>query len=387
MLLSLYRFRVEARDDLFRVLERLGDRLWIPYQVGLEFHRNRLSVIAAQENYFSTTRNELTTAVNTYVEKLRSFSGRIAFQEHGQRLEGAIRHAHGMVIDKIRKAKRITRYLKGHDSDSILARLEKLLANRTGNSMEPSELDSARKEALRRVAEKIPPGYMDKPKGDPTGDYLLWVQLKQEASRRKLPTVLITDDRKEDWYRREHGMTLGARRELREEMQAEAGVAFLAMTTETFLIKAKNYLDVTVNPDTVAQAKDLSAQHPTGPAEPANVVMFSGARSHVGDQSPMKRQLLLHGLDETRLQLEDIYRNAREIDAEIKLHEQMLDMDSVYMERLKPEAALTKRLQAESEIRALYDRQAMVVRIRDQAEAEIAAAMQIHLRGSKASES
>ena len=104
VLLSLYRFRVEARDDPFRVLERLGDRLWIPYQVGLEFHRNRLSVIAAQENYFSTTRNELTTAVNTYVEKLRSFSGRIAFQEHGQRLEGAIRHAHGMVIDEIRKA-------------------------------------------------------------------------------------------------------------------------------------------------------------------------------------------------------------------------------------------------------------------------------------------
>jgi hypothetical protein len=98
---------------------------------------------------------------------------------------------------------------------------------------------------------------MDKAKPDPTGDYLVWKQLMQEAGKRKRSTVLITDDRKEDWYRREHGLTLGARYELREEMMSEAGVPFLIMTTETFLLHARDYLNVAVSPETVDQAKEL----------------------------------------------------------------------------------------------------------------------------------
>jgi PIN like domain len=123
--------------------------------------------------------------------------------------------------------------------------------------MEPGELETARKEARRRVEARVPPGYMDKAKPDPTGDYLVWKQPMQEAGKRKRSTVLITDDRKEDWYRREHGLTLGARYELREEMMSEAGVPFLIMTTETFLLHAREYLNVVVSPETVDQAKEL----------------------------------------------------------------------------------------------------------------------------------
>jgi hypothetical protein len=38
-LLNLYRYTERTRDDLFRVLESLGTRLWIPHQVMLEFWR------------------------------------------------------------------------------------------------------------------------------------------------------------------------------------------------------------------------------------------------------------------------------------------------------------------------------------------------------------
>jgi PIN like domain len=262
VLLSLYRFQSEARDDLFRALERLEDRLWVPYQVALEFHRKRLSVIDAQEKYFGATREELNSAVKTYIEKVKAFSGRIALTKEREReLETAIFAVHKMVIEDVDKAESSNDVqLSTLNSDEVLTRLEDLLVNRVGAAMGPSELGEARKEALRRVEAKIPPGYMDKAKADPTGDYLVWAQLKQEAGKRKLPTVFITDDRKEDWYRREHGMTLGARLELREEMQAEAGVPFLVMTTETFLLQAKKYLDVAVSPQTMDQAKDLPSR-------------------------------------------------------------------------------------------------------------------------------
>ena len=46
VLLSAYRFAPTAREELLAAIEQLGDRVWVPHQVGLEFHRNRYSVIA-----------------------------------------------------------------------------------------------------------------------------------------------------------------------------------------------------------------------------------------------------------------------------------------------------------------------------------------------------
>ena len=102
-----------------------------------------------------------------------------------------------------------------------------------------------------------PPGYRDSGKADATGDYLIFRQLMNEAKECKLPVVFITDDEKTDWYRREHDIPLGPRYELREEMIAEAGVPFVIMTTERFLLHAEKYLNADVSAETVDQAKEL----------------------------------------------------------------------------------------------------------------------------------
>lgn len=44
VLLHCLRHPATVRDELLRLFEALGEALWIPYQVGLEFHRNRLDV-------------------------------------------------------------------------------------------------------------------------------------------------------------------------------------------------------------------------------------------------------------------------------------------------------------------------------------------------------
>src|SRR4051812_16016806 len=41
ILLHLYRYTKETSDELFTVLEAVKDRLFVPYQVCLEFSRNR----------------------------------------------------------------------------------------------------------------------------------------------------------------------------------------------------------------------------------------------------------------------------------------------------------------------------------------------------------
>jgi rRNA-processing protein FCF1/ubiquinone biosynthesis protein UbiJ len=259
VLLNLYRFQSEAREELFQALERLGDRLWIPHQVALEFHRNRISVIAEHEGFFDKTGDAIAARMNDYLSMVKFFTRRISLpQPIAENLEHGILDAHSAVIDELRNASQANDiHLANSDCDEVLARLETLFSSGVGEPMKPDELETARKEARRRLESKIPPGYMDKAKTDPTGDYILWKQLLKEAATRQLPTILITDDRKDDWYRREHGLTFGARCELREEMSAEAGVTFLVMTTETFLLQAAEYLNAPVSIETVNQAKEL----------------------------------------------------------------------------------------------------------------------------------
>jgi hypothetical protein len=125
--------------------------------------------------------------------------------------------------------------------------------------MMPGELEEARAEAARRAAKRIPPGYMDagKAEGDPAGDYLIWRQLMTEAKTRRLPVVFITDDTKEDWYRTDQNIPLGARYELREEMMREAGVLLLMITTKTFIDYAKKYLNAEFSEETADHAAEL----------------------------------------------------------------------------------------------------------------------------------
>jgi hypothetical protein len=259
VLLNLYRFQGGAREDLFGALEILQDRLWIPHQVGLEFQRRRIGVIADQEQYFTSTQRDIKQLIDSIRDKAEAFPKRIGLdKERTQEILHSIGSISAILNEEISKAGRANEVrLKNSDSDKVLKRLEALVDGRIGKQMAPAEFQAARAEALRRVEAGLPPGYEDDGKADPTGDYLVFKQLMNEAKQRKLPVVLVTDDEKKDWYRREQGKPLGARPELREEMMTEAGVPFVIITTETFLRHVKAHLDFDVSSDTIDQAKEL----------------------------------------------------------------------------------------------------------------------------------
>lgn len=267
VLLSLYRFQTEARENLFDALEIAEGRLWIPHQVGYEFHERRLDVMRDQESYFARTQEDLDKLIDQVQGRARNFRARIALNEDSlKEIEEGIACLRDLVAKAVKKAETANEVrLSGHASDHILARVLGMFPDgRVGDPMPPDELGRARKEATRRVEEKIPPGYKDAKKTDASGDYLLWRQLLKKAKERKIPVVLVTDDRKEDWYWIYGGQVLGARRELRREMMAEADVPLLIMTTETFLRHADAYLGVPLRPETVNQ---VSSQQPAGESD------------------------------------------------------------------------------------------------------------------------
>ncbi|WP_233009522.1 PIN-like domain-containing protein [Rheinheimera faecalis] len=53
ILLNLYRYSVETRDEFLRVLESSKSRIWLPHQAAEEYLRNRHSVIGEQEKSYS----------------------------------------------------------------------------------------------------------------------------------------------------------------------------------------------------------------------------------------------------------------------------------------------------------------------------------------------
>src|SRR6266496_4154148 len=118
-----------------------------------------------------------------------------------------------------------------------------------------------------------PPGYQDKGKGDDlaAGDYFVWTQLLEEATRRHSDVLLITGDVKEDWWRRERGQTRGPRLELVDELRNRCGGRLFMLRPESLLQHAKDVLDVAVS--------DASVQDGAGMKQP--VLMAVGWYSSI----------------------------------------------------------------------------------------------------------
>ena len=139
---------------------------------------------------------------------------------------------------------------------------------RSGPAYPPDEMTKVEAEGMQRVKDQRPPGYADAKKegSQAAGDYVLWRQLLDEAATRKLPVLLVTNDQKEDWYRKLHGITIGPRIELISEMLDEAGVPFHAQTLERFLGSAAPILR-SVKETTVTEVRRIAEADRTARAD------------------------------------------------------------------------------------------------------------------------
>jgi len=79
VLLNLYRYNAQTQADLFAVLKRLGDRLWVPHQVLVEFWRNRESALRDPQDTGANAVDRLTEQRQQSVTVLRTWANRIAF--------------------------------------------------------------------------------------------------------------------------------------------------------------------------------------------------------------------------------------------------------------------------------------------------------------------
>jgi len=237
VLLDLYRFSEEAREGLLKALRSFGERLWIPHQVGLEFHRNRLGVLLDQreaENNLLRELDQIRENLDDQLSRLLRGAGRRDLAP----LRGAIDSGFDSLREKLKEAEK--QHTKGLGEsvrdDPIYEEVVELCAGRVGPPFDDQRQLAVVEDAEERFRNKTPPGYLDSDKDEKTryGDVILWHQLCQRASETEKPVVLIADDRKTDWVWEVRGKTIGPRPELVAEMSRQAGVGFHLYTPTRF---------------------------------------------------------------------------------------------------------------------------------------------------------
>lgn len=285
VLLNLYRLPTVARDELFTALALLKERLWIPHQVALEFQRRRLTVIASERKGIE----DALTSASELVEGIKSKVVGLQLDKRGLGIESKtllakLEKANGELLSAIQNAHNAQLDISA--SDPIRERLDELLGKRVGpgpNSQE--ELNALVADGDDRFREKIPPGFADIDKDrNPNeatfifdhikyqrkfGDLILWRQLISHVKQSKIKAVLlITADRKEDWWWREQGKTVGPHPELiREIHRVGETELFWMYSSVQFVEHANKYSAATISTESVAEIKQVTLFHPTQSAD------------------------------------------------------------------------------------------------------------------------
>ncbi|AQH05476.1 hypothetical protein A9R05_41475 (plasmid) [Burkholderia sp. KK1] len=255
-LLNLYRYTDATRDEFIETLEALEERVWIPYQVGLEFFRNRAQVMSTAALGYAKLRDELEKArgdLKRVLDPFRRHPG-IDVEHISQTLDETFTR---LKSDLEAQEARHPDWLVGEDP--VLLRLSSVFDGRVGQKPGADEGKKLLDQAKRRFDLAQPPGLRDKDKGGvhQFGDAILWLEILQMASTAKSPVIFITDDVKDDWWQRVSGKTIGPLPELRQEIWDVANVPLHMYQCDQFLRYASGFLNRALPELSIEEAKEV----------------------------------------------------------------------------------------------------------------------------------
>ncbi|MCT9820799.1 PIN-like domain-containing protein [Microbacterium sp. W1N] len=240
-LLSLFRYSGHTRTEYLKLLNEKSDQLWIPFHVGVEYHRNHLTVLSSQNQAF----DEIEKAIEEAEAKVRTAVDR--FKRHPSLSTADLPKHLKKSSKRLRKALREAREAhtefaeshEGHEKtfDAVTA----LYEGHVGRRWSEEELAKVYVDGAARFENKVPPGFKDsdKPGNDQYGDLVIWLQIIEHATESGRAVIFVTDDLKEDWWRIVGGKRLGARVELVDEFSSATGKRIHFYTPDRFLETAR----------------------------------------------------------------------------------------------------------------------------------------------------
>lgn len=252
VLLNLYRYSNDTRTALLDLIEKFKTKIYLPHQSALEYNKNRYEVISDQEKTYKDFIIKLSQIENDL--KSKSKPPFLSNKLHSN-FKAIFTDVNSEVEDSIKK------YNGFLQEDPIYDSICKIFKNKISDGFSAKELEDIYCEGEKRYENKIPPGFEDeksKSGNRKFGDLILWKQIIEIGKREKKPILLITDERKIDWWWKiKDGRNMGPRQELIEEINKEAGVDFHMYSSERFLTFGSDYLKEQINQKALEEIKEL----------------------------------------------------------------------------------------------------------------------------------
>lgn len=258
-LLNLYRYSNETTQVFLKLLEEHQERIWLPEQAAHEYLSNRTGVISDQIRSYEQTLRDIKKIQDSFsISRGHPFISTSAKKQ----LDDAIEKLNEE-LEKSRQQQEELIY-----KDTIKEKLGELFEDCVGEPLD--NLDELFVEGKKRYESKIPPGYKDGGKHkEPIskvelrsnfGDWILWSQLLKYAKESSSCVILVTDDRKEDWWEISNGKTIGPRPELIAEFEKITEQAILLYTPESFLNEIEKQLKIEVSKSSIKEVEAEQAQ-------------------------------------------------------------------------------------------------------------------------------
>lgn len=261
VLLHIYQAKPASRRGFFSVLRQLGDRIWLPHQVALEYQRQRLIAINQQAEAYKRIEQHLTEAAQKLETQLNTYKRHAVVDAQAiiRRVKAAIE----------KEKKKLPKLKQSHPdyltNDPFRDTIDTMFKDKVGSPYSRDQLATVYLHAQHRFPLQIPPGYKDSPR---TGDLIIWFQLLDYAKAVQKPIVFITDDTKEDWWAI---VASKPRTELLQEMHQEAGVSLYMLLGDHFLARLRSFLRLQDRSGEIAQAieevREVREQEATASAE------------------------------------------------------------------------------------------------------------------------
>jgi len=289
VLLKFYKYSEKVRKNFFEIFEEISDRIWIPYQVGYEFHKNRVSKIKEPKRDYEKLIEKLEKVKNDLKDEFnrRKIHPKIDTEGLYEDLEATLEEAEKKIEEKKKKHPDL------FEEDKIRKKLNKYFEGKVGDGFSQDEKEDIYTEGRKRYQEKIPPGFKDSSKElkrEKFGDLLIWKEILEKADEDEKDIIFITDDRKEDWWWiDEDDKKLGPHPKLRKEIREEADVSFYMYSSEKFLEHSGDYLDITTEEEILEEIEGIS--------EEERKERFSFALEGVKEDIPFEQVILNWFLD------------------------------------------------------------------------------------------
>ena len=244
VLLSIYEYSNETRNELVKLIEDNSQRVRLPYQFGLEYVRNRSSVIIKQSKNYVKAVKDLESFQIKHIESKNN---------HPYLSESSLEAFKEIQSDLTARQKEME-CLIGSDpyADKVLTVFE----GRLGPKPTPEELTLLHERAKERYDKKRPPGYSDlKGKGAPDayGDFIGWSQLIEIAKKEQKGVILVLDDSKEDWWLKREERKIGPHPDLVEEFSSLTQQRLWIYTSENFLRAAKKFVAAEISDEVIEE--------------------------------------------------------------------------------------------------------------------------------------